>query len=257
MELGRQKAVYAVNKELILLYHHIGNEILKQVRNDYSARSVIQKLSNDLKSSFPEMKGFGTANLYNMRRFSELYQDSESFQQLAGNIPWYHHVILMENVKDDVERKFYMEKTVEYGWSRSILLHQIESSLFHREGKALTNFKARIPSPQSELAQQTLKDPYLFDFLSLGKEAQEREIENSLVLYMEKFLMELGAGFCFVGRQYHIQISNKDFYIDFLMYHLKLRCFIVIELKAGEFQPEHVGKMNLYLVSERKPLQAL
>ncbi len=247
VESNRQKAILAVNQELIFLYHYIGQEILKQEKLLASGRTIIQKLSKDLTKAFPEMKGFGTANLYNMRRFAELYKEWKSVQQVVGNLPWGHQIVLMEKIKDQKARIFYMEKTIEYGWSRSVLRHHIELELYEREGKGITNFKTHLPSPQSELAQQSLKDPYIFDFLSLSKEAKEREIESSLVHHMEKFLMELGSGFCFVGRQYHIQISNKDFYIDLLMYHLKLRAFVVIEIKADEFQAEHIGKMNLYL----------
>lgn len=244
---SRYKAASSVNRELILLYHYIGTEIItKQQTNGWGSK-VIQNLSRDLSLAFPEMKGFSLANLHNMRRFAELYPDPKILQQSAGELPWYHHVVLMERIKDRNERYFYIQNAAQYGWSRSVMIHQIELNLYQRQGKAITNFKNTLPLPQSDLANQTLKDPYIFDFLSIGKEAHEREIEKSLMQHIQKFLLELGDGFAFVGRQYHLQISNQDFYIDLLFYHLKLRCYIVIELKADKFEPEHAGKMNFYL----------
>ena len=244
---SRYKATRSVNRELILLYHHIGAEIIvNQQTNGWGAK-VIQTLSKDLSIAFPEMKGFSLANLHNMRRFAESYPNAEFLQQAAGELPWYHHVVLMERVKDPNERSFYIENAAQYGWSRSVMIHQIELNLYQRQGKAITNFKDTLSLSQSDLANQTLKDPYIFDFLSIGKEAHEREIEKSLVQHIQKFLLELGDGFAFVGRQYHLQVSNQDFYIDLLFYHLRLRCYIVIELKADKFQPEHAGKMNFYL----------
>lgn len=244
---SRLKAARSVNKELIFLYHYIGSEILKRQKIEGWGSKIIHQLSRDLVLEFPEMKGFSIANLHNMRRFAELYPDSTILQQVAGELPWYHHVMLMERVKDDNERFFYVEQAVKYAWSRATMAHQIELNLYGRQGKAITNFHDKLPSPTSDLANQILKDPYTFSFLSIGKEAHEREIEKGLIQHMEKFLLELGAGFAFVGRQYHFSIGKKDFYLDLLMYHLKLRCFVVIELKAVEFEPEHAGKMNFYL----------
>lgn len=204
-------------------------------------------MSRDLKSDFPEMKGFSTRNLKYMRKFSEAYPDSEFVQQVAAQLPWFHVVTILDSLKNKQDQMFYMKKAVEYGWSRSILVSQIEAALHEREGKAVTNFQEKLPSPQSALALSTLKDPYIFDFLSLGKEAHEREIEKGLVNHVEKFLLELGGDFAFVGRQYHLDIGDQDFYIDLLFYHLKLRCFVVIELKDQSFKPEYAGKMNFYL----------
>lgn len=244
---SRYKAVRSVNKELVILYHHIGKEILqKQIHQGWGSK-IIQNLSKDLSCAFPEMKGFSIANLHNMRRFAELYPDTEFIQQVAGELPWYHHVVLMERVKEHETRYFYIQNAIQYGWSRAVMIHQIELGLHNRQGKAVTNFKERLDSSTSDLANQTLKDPYIFDFLSLTKEAHEREMEKGLVAHIEKFLMELGAGFTFVGRQYHLKVSQKDYYIDLLFYHLKLRCLVAIELKAVEFEPEHAGKMNFYL----------
>jgi len=244
---SRYQAARYVNKELVLLYHHIGSEILQQQVDQGWGAKVIDQISKDLRSEFPEMKGFGSANLYNMRRFAEAYSDIEFLQQLAGELPWYHHVLLMEKVKDTQERHFYVVQAAENSWSRAKLLQQIELNLFARQGNAVTNFKEKLPLPQSNRAQETLKDPYFFDFLSVGKDAYEREIEKELVKHIEKFLLELGAGFAFVGRQYHLKVSNKDFFLDLLFYHLHLRCYVVVEIKAVEFEPAHAGQINFYL----------
>lgn len=244
---SRCKAVFSVNKELILLYHHIGTEILKAQGVHGWGAKIIDQLSRDLRSEFPEMKGFSTRNLKYMRKFAEEYAEPEFVQQLVAQLPWGHNIFLMDLVPDKKIREFYIKKTIEHGWTRSIMTMQIETGLHKRQGQAVTNFKEKLPLPQSELAQHALKDPYIFDFLSIGNEAQEREVERALVHHMEHFLLELGAGFAFVGRQYHLEVGNQDFYIDLLFYHLKLRCFCVIELKDKDFKPEYAGKMNFYL----------
>lgn len=244
---ARYQAARSVNRELLLLYHRIGTDILKRQEQYGWGAKVIDKLSQDLGAAFPEMKGFSTRNLKYMRLFAELYPKDEFVQQVAAQLPWFHLVTIMDKVKDPESRLFYIENSIQYSWSRSMLVLQIEQGLYQREGKALTNFKVSLPAPHSELAQQTLKDPYIFDFLSIGPEAHEREIEKGLIKHIEKFLLELGVGFAFVGRQYHLEVGGEDFYIDLLFYHLKLRCFVVIELKAGKFKPEHAGKINFYL----------
>ncbi len=244
---SRYKAALNVNKELILLYHHIGTQILDaQGKKGWGAK-VIDHLSKDLASEFPEMKGFSTRNLKYMRKFASEYPDAQFVQQLVAQLPWGHIVTIMYSTADEDERMFYINETRINGWSRNILSIQIETNLFKRQGNAVTNFNDKLPSPQSDLAQNTLKNPYLFDFLSLGKNAHEREVEKGLVAHIEKFLLELGEGFAFLGRQYHLQVEDQDFYIDLLFYHIKLRCFVVIELKAGKFKPEYAGKMNFYL----------
>jgi predicted nuclease of restriction endonuclease-like (RecB) superfamily len=244
---SRYKAALSVNKELILLYHQIGTAILK-AQGEYGwGAKVIDQLSKDLKSAFPEMKGFSTRNLKYMRKFAEEYPDAEFVQQLAAQLPWGHNMLLMDRFSDRVIRGFYLEKAIEHGWSRNVMEMQIEMALHKRQGKAITNFKDKLPSPQSDLAHHTLKDPYIFDFLSIGQEAHEREVEKGLVAHIEKFLLELGGNFSFVGRQYHLEVGGQDFYIDLLFYHLKLRCFVVIELKDGDFKPEYAGKINFYL----------
>lgn len=244
---SRYKAVRAVNSELILLYHKIGSEILSTQKTFGWGSKVIALLAKDLKSSFPDMKGFSLRNLNYMRLFAESYPEIEFVQQAAAQLPWFHLVTILEKVKAHEERIFYIHQTIAQGWSRPILSHQIETNLFTRQGKAVSNFKDKLPSHQYELTQQTLKDPYIFDFLSIGNEAYERELEISLIRHMEKFLIELGSGFAFVGRQYKLEVGGDDFYIDLLMYNLKLRSFIVIELKSDKFKPEYAGKMNFYL----------
>jgi len=176
----------------------------------------------------------------------ENIKTQSNLQQLVAQIPWGHNILLMEKIKDIPTRFWYIQQTIENGWSRNVLSLMIKSKAHERQGKAVTNFEKHLPSPQSDLAQQTLKDPYIFDFLTLSKPFQERELETGLIRHLEKFLLELGRGFAFVGRQYHFEISDKDFYIDLLFYHLKLRCFVVIDLKKGDFKPEYAGKMNFY-----------
>lgn len=182
-----------------------------------------------------------------MRGFAEAYTDRQKVKQLVSQIPWGHVVRLIQTVKNPVERDWYIRKTVEHGWSRNVLVLQIESRLYLREGRAVSNFRQTLPDPQSDLAQQATKDPYLFDFLSLSEEHDEKVIEKGLLAHIRKFLIELGAGFAFVGQQVPVEVANKDYYIDLLFYHLKLRCYVVIELKTGVFKPEYVGKMNFYL----------
>ncbi len=234
---SRYRASLSVNKELILLYHHIGTQILAAQANQGWGTKIIEQLSKDLKSEFPDMKGFSPQNLKYMRKFAEEYGAEAIGQQAIDQLPWGHIVTLIYDISSKTERCFYIQRALQNGWSRNILSMQIETNLFKRQGNAITNFQDKLPSPQSDLAQNTLKSPYLFDFLSLGKNAHEREIEKGLVAHIEKFLLELGEGFAFVGRQYHLQIEDQDFYIDLLFYHLKLRCFVVIELKSGKFKP--------------------
>ncbi|CAQ55413.1 MULTISPECIES: PDDEXK nuclease domain-containing protein [Wolbachia] len=245
--ISRYKAARTVNKELLLLYHYIGTQILEKQKSQGWGSKVIEQLSRDLKAEFPEMKGFSTRNLKYMRQFAGEYQDIEFVQQLVAQLPWGHNVFLMDLVRDKEARLFYIKEAIEHGWSRNIMVMQIELGLHKRQGKAITNFKEKLPSPQSDLAHYTLKDPYIFDFLSIGKDAHEREVEKGLVGHMEKFLLELGEGFAFVGRQFHLDVGDEDFFVDLLFYHLKLRCFIVIELKDNKFKPEYAGKMNFYL----------
>ena len=244
---ARLKAGLAVNRELVLLYWRIGRQILKQQQEEGWGSKVIDRLSLDLRREFPEMKGLSSRNLKYMRAFSEAYPDETIVQQLAAQIPWFHNCVLLDKVRCPEERIWYIRQTISNGWSRNVLVHQIESGLYQRQGRALVNFDRTLPAPQSELACQILKDPYNFDFLTLGKEAQERDLEAALLNHLREFLMELGVGFAFLGSQYHLEIGDQDFYIDLLFYHLNLRCYVVIDLKISDFQPEFAGKMNFYL----------
>jgi predicted nuclease of restriction endonuclease-like (RecB) superfamily len=241
------RAALAVNRELVLLYWQIGQEILlRQSQQGWGAK-VIDRLSQDLRREFPELKGLSSRNLKYMRAFAEAYPESEFVQQLVAQIPWGHNVVLLDRVKDDNARLWYAQQVTTNGWSRNILTLQIESQLYQRQGQAVTNFEATLPPARSDLVRATLRDPYVFDFLSLGKEAQERELESALVEHIEKFLLELGAGFAFVGKQFPLEVGGQDFRLDLLFYHLKLRCYVVIELKVDEFKPEYAGKLNFYL----------
>jgi len=241
------KAALAVNHELIALYWEIGNSVHKrQIAQGWGAKTI-ERLAKDLKSAFPSMNGFSQTNIKYMVQFAKEYPEFPISQQAVGQIPWGHNVLLLQKLKTQKERIWYAQKTIENGWSRSILLHWIESNLYKREGKSLNNFKAKLPSPQSELAEQTIKDPYNFDFLTLREKFDEKELEEGLIEHIQKFLLELGAGFTFVGRQYKLTVGSKDFFIDLLFYHLTLRSFVVVELKAKDFTPSDAGQMNFYL----------
>lgn len=241
------RAGLTVNRELILLYWEIGRRILEQQNSQGWGAKVVERLAQDLRHAFPEMKGLSRANLLYMRAFAEAYPDNSFVQQVVGQIPWGHNVRLLDHIKDAAEREWYIRQTIQHGWSRNVLVHQMESGLYKRQGKAASNFDRTLPAPQSELAGQILKDPYIFDFLSIGEEAKERDVEKALLEQIRAFLLELGVGFSFVGSQHHLEVGGEDFYIDLLFYHLRLRCFVVIELKVGEFKPEFAGKMNFYL----------
>jgi predicted nuclease of restriction endonuclease-like (RecB) superfamily len=241
------KAGLAVNRELVLLYWNIGREILARQKQEGWGAKVIDHLSRDLSREFPGMSGLSPRNLKYMRAFAEAYPNEAFVQAVLAQITWYHNIAIIEKVADPAEREWYVRATVEHGWSRNVLVHQIEADLCHRQGKALTNFKRTLPAPQSDLAQQVLKDPYNFDFLMLGAAARERDIEQGLVRHVARFLLELGSGFAFVGEQYRFEVSDREFLIDLLLYHTRLHCYVVVELKAGEFKPEHTGQLNFYL----------
>ena len=241
------KAALSVNRELILLYWHIGQEILTRQRSEGWGTKVIQRLAGDLHQSFPDITGFSRTNLLYMRAFTDTYPDESIVQQLAGQIPWFHNCVLLDKVKDPDQRLWYIQQTIHNGWSRNVLVLQIENNLYHRQGHATTNFQHTLPKPQSDLAQQLIKDPYTFEFLSLSQDAKEKELELGLVTHIRKFLLELGVGFAFVGSQYPLEVEEKEYRLDLLFYHLKLRCFVVIDLKMGEFLPEYSGKMNFYV----------
>ena len=246
---AQQRAVQAVNRELVQLYWQIGRDILERQGREGWGAKVIERLAHDLRTAFPDMKGFSRANLMYMRAFAEAWPDAEIVQQAVGQLPWGHNLVLLAKLKDSQQRLAYAQKAVEHGWSRSVLGMHIETRLLEREGQAQTNFEARLPAPGSDLAHQTLKDPYVFDFLDVSREANEREIEAALVRHVTRFLLELGAGFAFVGRQVPLEVGGDDFFIDLLFYHLKLRCYVVIELKADKFKPEHLGQLGFYLTA--------
>jgi len=241
------KAAVSVNRELVLLYWQIGNDILtRQEREGWGAK-VIDRLSSDLVHEFPGMKGFSVRNLKYMRSLAEAWPDVAIVQELLAQITWYHHIAILDKVKDPTEREWYIHETIRHGWSRNVLVHQIESGLVHRAGTAVTNFSTTLPGPQSDLAHETIKDPYIFDFLTISTEVSERELHASLLEKLRDFLVELGIGFAFIGSEYHLEIGNQDFYLDLLFYHTRLHCYIIIELKIGAFVPEFTGKLNFYL----------
>lgn len=241
------KAAVAINRELITLYWEIGTTVYQKQKSEGWGAKTIEKLAEDLKSSFPGMQGFSHRNLKYMVHFAREYPDYVIGQQVVAQIPWGHNILLLQKLETVEERLWYANKTIENGWSRNVLLHWLESGLHKRQGKAITNFQTTLPSPQSDLAHQTLKDPYCFDFLTLKEQFNEKELEYGLLEHIQKFLLELGAGFAFVGRQYPLAVSDKEFLLDLLFYHLKLRCFVVVELKAKEFTARDAGQMNFYL----------
>ncbi len=246
---AQQRAALAVNRELVQLYWQIGHDILERQAREGWGSKVIERLAHDLRTAFPDMKGFSRANLMYMRAFAESWPDESIVQQAVGQLPWGHNLVLLTRLKEPRQRLAYAQRAILHGWSRAVLNIHIETRLLEREGKALTNFEARLPAPSSDLAQQTLKDPYLFDFLGVDREASEREIESALVQHVTRFLLELGAGFAFVGRQVLLEVGGDDFFIDLLFYHLKLHCYVVVEMKAEKFKPEHLGQLGFYLTA--------
>jgi predicted nuclease of restriction endonuclease-like (RecB) superfamily len=242
------KAALSANKEIIELYWEIGKELYEKQENQGWGNSIVDNLEKDLVSEFPDLKGFSRRNLFYMKGFYSFYKsDFKKVQQLVAQIPWGHNILIVSKSKTIEESIFYLTETIENSWSRSILDMQIGTDLYSRQGKAITNFKNTLPNPDSDLANQTLKDPYLFDFLTLKKNADERSIEDQLTKHITQFLLELGTGFAFIGRQYKLEVGDKDFYIDLLFYHTKLRCYVVVELKAKSFKPEYAGKLSFYL----------
>ncbi|MFY9269149.1 MAG: PDDEXK nuclease domain-containing protein [Candidatus Manganitrophaceae bacterium] len=272
------KAALSINRELILLYWEIGYRLDAMQKQYGWGSAVIPRLAKDLRNELPELKGFSERNIGRMLAFFREYprlkeilpplvaktevdpslpqpvakkgrrpDESVTLESLLLHVPWGHNILLIEKVKDHPDRLWYVQNTLENGWSRHILNLMIDSRAHERQGKAITNFHAKLPPAQSDLARQSLKDPYIFDFLTIEQPFHERELETGLVRHLEKFLLELGAGFAFVGRQVDMEVGKEDFYLDLLFYHLKLRCFVVIELKTGPFKPDYAGKMNFYL----------
>lgn len=243
------KAVLAVNQQLVLLYWQIGKEILDRQQEQGWGGKVIERLAKDLKREFPDMRGFSRSNLMYMRAFAQAWPEEQIVQEVLGQIPWYHNIALLEKVKDSEARLWYAKKTVVNGWSRNVLVIQIESNLYLRQGGAATNFKRTLPKPQSDLVHQLIKDPYNFDFLTISDDAHERELERGLIEHIRNFLMELGLGFAFLGSQYPLVVSDREFRIDLLFYHVHLHCYVVIDLKMGEFEPQYSGQMSFYVAA--------
>ena len=274
IQAAQTRAVLAVNAELVHLYWQVGGLLDQRQQQAGWGAAVIPRLAQDLANALPELKGFSTRNLDRMVAFARAYPRPLEFApqavaklpgahgdvglspqavakgggdaSLLWQVPWGHHALLLQAVKDASTRYWYMAQTVAQGWSRSVLQAQIQGAAHLRQGALVNNFAERLSAPQSELVQQALKDPYIFDFLTLEATFHERELETSLVAHLEKFLLELGQGFAFVGRQHPLTVGENDFYIDLLFYHLKLRAFVVIELKRGDFKPEFAGKLNFY-----------
>ena len=261
VRLVQIKAAVKVNSELLQFYWELGQDIVDKQRNAKWGDGFLKQLSIDLSSEFPDMKGFSLSNLKYIKQWYLFYsQEIGKSQQAVGQkpiakqavsqlvqIPWGHNIAIISKCKNLDEALFYIQKTIQNNWSRSVLTHHIESDLFKREGKAITNFKATLPEPQSDLARETLKDPYNFDFLTLTEKHNEKELENALINHVTKFLLELGAGFSYIGQQYKLEVSGDEFFIDLLFYHVKLHCYVVVELKAVKFKPEFAGKLNFYV----------
>ena len=249
IHLAQPRAALAVNTELLRLYWRIGRDILdRQAERGWGSR-VVERLAHDLREAFPELRGFSRANLMYMRAFAEAWPEGAIVQQPVGQIPWGHNIVLLTKLKDADQRLAYAAAVAEHGWSRNMLEIQIGARTLERQGKAVTNFERTLPAVRSDLARESLKDPYKLDFLGLAADAHEREIERAIVDHVAEFLLELGAGFAYVGRQVHLEVGGDDFFLDLLFYHLRLRCYVVIEIKAGKFKPEHMGQLGFYMTA--------
>lgn len=244
---ARIRAHLSVNREMIHLYWRIGRQILARQESEGWGSKVIENISKDLRKEFPEMKGLSYQNISYMRQFAIEYNDKQFLQQPIGEIPWGHNITIFSKLKDNNERFWYIHKTIENGWSRNVLSLQIQSNLYARDGRSINNFEATLPAAQSDLANQILKDPYNLEFLDIQDKLHERKFEEKLIEHIRNFLLELGQGFAFIGNQYHIELDEEDYYLDLLFYHVKLKCYVVIELKTGKFKPEYAGKLNFYL----------
>jgi len=253
---SRQRAALAVNAELVQLYHRIGAEIRQRQQVNAWGAKVIERLARDLSDAFPEIRGFSSRNLKYMAFFAQHCPNGLFGQQPAAQLPWFHVVTLLTKLASPAEREWYAQQIVLLGWSRSTLEQNIKNRLQQRQGAAVTNFVARLPAAESALAHETLKDPYLFDFLGLGDDAHERDIEDGLIRHITRFLLELGAGFAFVGRQFRLDVGGDEFFIDLLFYHTRLKCYVVVELKATAFKPEHAGQLNFYLAAVDAQIKA-
>lgn len=260
------KASVKINYELLDLYWGLGRDIVNKQENSKWGDSFLIMMSKDLQKAFPGISGFSTQNLRSIRFWYKFYTNHANCLQVVSefavvekmvkSIPWGHNQRIMYKCKDINEALFYVQKTMDNNWSRNVLEHQINAGLYERQGKAITNFQVKLPTPQSDLAEQTLKDPYNFDFLTLREEYNERELEDALVNQITQFLLELGTGFSYLGRQVHIRVGESDFYMDLLFYHVRLHCYVVVELKTEKFKPEFAGKLNFYVTAINKNMKA-
>ena len=231
---------------MICFYWNLGNSILKKQKEEGWGTKVIDRISHDIKEIFPDMKGFSPRNIKYMRKFADTWKDYEIVQRVAAQIPWRSNIVLLDKLSNQESRIWYAKKTLEHGWSSNILDLQIQSRLIERQGKSVNNFNIALPPAESDMANHIFKDPYLFDFLGTDIPRREVEIEKKLTEHIQKFLLELGQGFAFVGRQVHLEVGGQDFYLDLLFYHLKLRCYVVVELKACDFEPGFISQLNMY-----------
>lgn len=247
-EIRKQRisVVLNANSSMICLYWNIGRAILKKQEEEGWGAKIIDRMAKDLKDAFPEMSGFSPRNIKYMRKFAESWPDFEIVQRVVAQIPWRTNISLMDKLKDEESRIWYAYKVIENGWSKTILDLQIETRLMERSGRSVNNFPAALPPEDSDMVNQVFKDPYLFDFLGTDMPRREIEIERQLTEHIQSFLLELGQGFAFVGRQVHLEVGGNDFYLDLLFYHLKLRCFVVVELKACDFEPGFISQLNMY-----------
>ncbi len=242
------KAAVSVNQALLHLYWDLAERIVIKQQEAIWGDGFLLQMSRDLQTEFPGMKGFSKRNLELMRQWY-LFWSAEPIiaQQLVSQIPWGHNLAIISKIKNTDEAVFYVQKTIQNSWSRAVLTHHIESGLYQRSGKAITNFQTALPASHSDLARQTLKDPYNFDFLMLREQHDEKELENALIEHITRFLLELGAGFSYLGRQYRLEVAGDEFFMDLLFYHVRLHCYVVIELKTVKFKPEFAGKLNFYI----------
>ncbi len=257
IRIARLSATRSVNRELIKLYFDIGKIIVLRQNKFGWGKSIVEKLAHDLRIEFPEQKGFSSRNLWEMRLFYETYGENSKLQQLVAELPWGHNLTILHSVADPKEREYYLRAAASYGWSRAILMHQIDTNLYQRQlhTKKTHNFRRLLPAQQARMIDGMFKDPYIFDFIALEPEAKEREIELALLRHLRQFLVELGAGFAFVGSQYKLQVGTEEYFIDLLFYHLRLRRYIVVDLKTVPFKPEFAGKMNFYLTAVDEQLR--
>lgn len=248
IRVSQLRAAVRVNTELMQVYWQLARGIVEKQQEAGWGDALIEQLSRDLSAAFPEIRGFSRTNLFYVRKWYLFYsRERELVPQLVGLIPWGHNREIVTKCSEVKEALFYVSETIRHGWSRAVLLHHLESGLYRRQGKALNNFALTLPKPQADLAMETLKNPYNFDFLSFGPEAREKDLEDALADQITRFLLELGQGFAYMGRQYRLNVGGDDFYLDVLLYHTKLRCHVVVELKVTEFQPEYAGKLSFYL----------